>query len=48
LQILNGKSTSEEDAPIVDLDEKEIENFNMDKEELEKYNVINIILYLKI
>jgi hypothetical protein len=40
LEFLNGKSTKDDEVHIVDIEEKEIENISIDKEELEKFNRI--------
>lgn len=37
---MNGKSTKDDEVHIVDIEEKEIENISIDKEELEKFNKI--------
>ena len=44
LEFLNGKSTKDDEVHIVDIEEKEIENISIDKEELEKFNV-KIFIY---
>lgn len=40
LEFLNGKSTKDDEIHIVDIEEKEIENIAIDKDELEKYSKI--------
>ena len=40
LENLNGKTTKDDDGHFIDIDEKEIECISLDKEELEKLNVI--------
>jgi predicted methyltransferase len=44
LEFLNGKSTKEDEVHIVDIDEKDIEHITIDKDELEKFNVIEFDL----
>ena len=39
LENLNGKTTKDDDGHFIDIDEKDIENISLDKEELEKLNV---------
>jgi hypothetical protein len=39
LELLNGKTTKDDDGHLVDVEEKEIENIALDKNELEKFNV---------